>query len=247
MKFGLGRVRQVTAFAVVLIQLLSIGVIPRVQEAHAAPAQTRQVAPGRYIVRLKPTTAGFTSAASVAATYDAKPGVKVDQIYNSIFSGFAGNFTDAAARDLARDPNVLDVFPDGISTVQAQYDLPGIKRIGANLNPTKAGDGANSVDVDVAVIDTGVDKHPDLNVYRGKDCTITRQATRTTTTTVMARTLPARSGRRTTATASSASRRARASGRSRSSPTATALPMTPRRSAGWIMSAPMPPRSRSST
>ena len=176
MKFGLGRVRQITAVAVVLIQLLSIGVLPRVQEAHAAPAQTRQVAPGRYIVRLKPSTAGFTSAASVAATYDAKPGVKVDQIYNSIFSGFAGNFTDDAARDLARDPNVLDVFPDGISTVQAQYDLPGIKRIGANLNPTKAGDGANSVDVDVAVIDTGVDKHPDLNVYRGKDCTITRQS-----------------------------------------------------------------------
>jgi subtilisin len=174
LKFGLGRVRQVTAIAFVLIQLLSVGVIPRVQEAHAAPAQTRQVAPGRYIVRLKPTSAGFTSAASVAATYDAKPGVKVDQVYNSIFSGFAGNFTDSAARDLARDPNVLDVLPDGISTLQAQSELPGIKRISANLNPTKAGDGANSVDVDVAVIDTGVTKHSDLNVFGGKDCTSTR-------------------------------------------------------------------------
>ena len=39
-------------------------------------------------------------------------------------------------------------------------DFPGIKRISANLNPTKAGDGANSVDVDVAVIDTGVDEAP---------------------------------------------------------------------------------------
>ncbi len=174
MKFGLGRVRQVTAITVVLIQLLSIGVIPRVQEAQAAPTQTRQVVPGRYIVRLKPATAGFTSAASVAATYDAKPGVKVDQVYNSIFSGFAGNFTDAAARDLARDPNVLDVFPDGISTLQAQSDLPGINRVDADLNPTKAGDGANSVDVDVAVIDTGVYKHSDLNVVGGKDCTTTR-------------------------------------------------------------------------
>ena len=175
LKFGFGRVRQVTAIAVVLIQLLSIGVIPRVQEAHAAPALTPQVAPGRYIVRLKDPAAGtFTSAASVAATYNAKPGVRVDQIYNSVFSGFAGSFTEAAARDLAGDPNVLDIFPDGISTLQAQTNLPGIKRVGANLNPTKAGDGANSVDVDVAVIDTGVMKHGDLNVVGGKDCTITR-------------------------------------------------------------------------
>ena len=87
------------------------GVLPRVQEAHAAPAQTRQVAPGRYIVRLKPTMAGFTSAASVAATVRCQARREGRPDLQLIFSGFAGNFTDDAARDLARDPNVLDVLP----------------------------------------------------------------------------------------------------------------------------------------
>jgi len=118
LKFGLGRVRQVTAIAVVLIQLLSVGVIPRVQEAHAAPAQTRQVAPGRYIVRLKPTSAGFTSAASVAATYDAKPGVKVDQVYKKAMElgakdeGPAGPRGEGFYAGYFRDPdgNKLNAF-----------------------------------------------------------------------------------------------------------------------------------------
>jgi subtilisin len=170
-RFGLGRVRAVTAVTVVLIQLLSIGLLPRVQATHAQENQTLQVAPGRYIVQLK-TGTGFSTAASVASTYDAKPGVDVDQVYTSVFSGFAGQFSDAAARDLLKDPNVAGVFPDGISTIQAQEYLPGIDRIDADLNPTKAGDGSDPVNVDVAVIDTGVAKHPDLNVYRGVDCTV---------------------------------------------------------------------------
>lgn len=170
------RTRMLTAIGVVLMQLLSVGVLPGGQDVHAQAAQTAQVAPDRYIVRLNDARPGFTSAASVASTYDAKPGVTVDQIYSNIFDGFAGEFSPATVAELASDPNVLDIVPDGISTLQAQYDLPGIQRVGADLNPTKAGDGAASVNVDVAVIDTGVQKHPDLNVYRGKDCSVTRNS-----------------------------------------------------------------------
>ncbi|NIS35484.1 MAG: S8 family serine peptidase, partial [Actinobacteria bacterium] len=53
------------------------------------------------------------------------------------------------------------------------YELPsGIDRIDAELNTLAAigGDGG-AVDVDVAVIDTGVDDtHPDLNVVAKADC-----------------------------------------------------------------------------
>ena len=42
------------------------------------------------------------------------------------------------------------------------------------LNPTKAGDGSGAVDADIAVLDTGIYKHPDLNVVGGKDCTRSR-------------------------------------------------------------------------
>ena len=174
--YGLPRVRAITAVAVVLIQLLSVGVLPGAngQEAVAQEGQTQQLAPNRFIVRLKEDRPGFSTAASVASTYAAKPGVEVDQIYSNIFDGFAGEFTITAAAALLKDPNVQDVFPDRISTLQAQYDLPGIQRVGADLNPTHAGNGSGTVNVDVAVIDTGVAQHEDLNVYRGKDCTITR-------------------------------------------------------------------------
>lgn len=165
------RVRAITTVALVLMQLLSVAVWPGGTIASAQSANTPQVAPNRYIVRLKDTQAGFTSAAAIASTYDARPGVTVDQVYSNVFNGFAGEFSAAAAAALLKDPNVLDVAPDGISTLQAQYDLPGIHRVGADLNPTKAGDGSGAVDVDVAVLDTGVEKHADLNVYRGKDCT----------------------------------------------------------------------------
>jgi subtilisin len=174
--YRLARVRAITAVAVMLLQILSVGVLPGMQEARAQDGQTQQFAPDRYIVRLKDSQAGFSSAASVASTYDAKPGVKIDQVYNNIFSGFAGEFSAAAASDLAKDPNVQDVFPDGISTIQAQNDLPGIHRVGADLNPTAAGSGDGSVNVDVAVIDTGVYQHADLNVYRGKDCSISQSS-----------------------------------------------------------------------
>jgi subtilisin family serine protease len=168
------RARAIAAIAVVLVQLLSIGGPIDFSGAKAQETPGRQVAPNRFIVRLNENRAGFSSAASIASTYNAKPGVTIDQVYNNLFSGFAGQFTAAAAADLANDPNVLDVVPDGVSTLQAQFDLPGINRVGADLNPTKAGDGSGSVDVDVAVIDTGVAQHPDLNVYRGVDCTVSK-------------------------------------------------------------------------
>jgi subtilisin len=132
------------------------------------------VAPNRYIVRLRESAPGFTSASSIASSYDAMTGVAIDQVYGSVFSGFAGEFTDDAARRLAADPNVLDVVPDRLSYLAAQEEPPGIGRIDADLNPTKAGNGNGSVDADIAVLDTGIYKHPDLNVVGGKDCTRTR-------------------------------------------------------------------------
>jgi subtilisin family serine protease len=125
-------------------------------------------------VRLRETAPSFTSAVAIASSYDAMSGVTVDQVYGNVFSGFAGEFTDAAARQLASDPNVLDVMPDRLSYLAAQENPPGIGRIDADLNPTNAGNGSGSVDADIAVLDTGIYKHPDLNVVGGKDCTRTR-------------------------------------------------------------------------
>ncbi|MDP9405377.1 MAG: S8 family serine peptidase, partial [Actinomycetota bacterium] len=59
----------------------------------------------------------------------------------------------------------------GGSTPVAQSVPTGIDRIDGELSTAVSGDGAGAVDVDVAVIDTGIDTtHPDLNVVGGKNC-----------------------------------------------------------------------------
>jgi subtilisin family serine protease len=159
--------------AVVLVAQLPVLGSPRMERVAAqTSAPVSAAIPNRYIVRLKPGTT--TRASSVASTYGARPGVTIDQVYTSVFSGFAGEFTDAAAATLASDPNVLDVYPDRPSYLAAQEMPPGIGRIDADLNPTKAGDGGGTVDADIAILDTGIYKHPDLNVVGGKDCTRSR-------------------------------------------------------------------------
>src|SRR4029453_2735503 len=53
----------------------------------------------------------------------------------------------------------------------AQSLPTGVDRIQGDVSSTVSGDGAGSVDLDVAVIDTGIDlDHPDLNVVGGKSC-----------------------------------------------------------------------------
>ena len=56
--------------------------------------------------------------------------------------------------------------PSGNQTVPT-----GILRINGDLSSALAGDGAGAVDVDVAIIDTGIDPdHPDLNLAGGYNC-----------------------------------------------------------------------------
>lgn len=82
--------------------------------------------------------------------------------------------TQADAARLARLPTVQSVQADTIVRTTAQQVPTGINRSNADASPTAAIDGTdNRVNVDVAVIDTGVDlDHPDLNVNRagGVNC-----------------------------------------------------------------------------
>ncbi len=85
----------------------------------------------------------------------------------------------AAAR-IAADPRVAFVEQDrvyhlaakpGNQTAAAGNIPTGIDRIDGELSSAASGDGAGAVDVDVAIIDTGIDRdHPDLNVVAGKNC-----------------------------------------------------------------------------
>jgi subtilisin len=119
---------------------------------------------GRYIVVLDDAAA----PGAVAAAHERLFGATVDHVYRSAIRGYAAAMPQSAAERVAALPVVESVQADARVEATAQTTPTGIDRANADASPTAAIDGAdNRVDVDVAVIDTGIDlDHPDLNVYR---------------------------------------------------------------------------------
>jgi subtilisin family serine protease len=133
-----------------------------VPPAAAAPAGPL----GRYIVVLE----DGTDAAAVSTEHAAELGVVTGHVYRSAIDGYAARMPAAVATTLEADPRVAYVQVDRKVTVAAQTVPTGINRANADASPSARIDGVDQrVDVDVAVIDTGVDlDHPDLNVNRAK-------------------------------------------------------------------------------
>jgi len=128
--------------------------------------------PGQYIVVL----ADGVPAAEVARAHADRFGAEIGNIYRSAIDGYSARMTEATAERIAAVPGVTWVQADTEVRSTAQRLPSGIDRANADASPTAAIDGTDQrVDVDVAVIDTGVDlDHPDLNVYRagGKNCSL---------------------------------------------------------------------------
>jgi hypothetical protein len=60
-------------------------------------------------------------------------------------------------------------------SVDAQVLPTGVDRVDGELSSTVSGNGSGSVDVDIAIIDTGIVlSHPDLNVVGGVNCSTGR-------------------------------------------------------------------------
>jgi subtilisin len=110
----------------------------------------------------------------VAQQAHAQHGAELGHVYRHALKGFSARISDRAASALAHNPQVDFVEHDSSVTVAAQTLPTGINRIDAELSPTAKIDGLDErVNVDVAVIDTGIDlDHPDLNVTAGRNCTL---------------------------------------------------------------------------
>jgi subtilisin family serine protease len=131
----------------------------------SAPASP---AGGRYIVVLKDSV---TSPAGVAQSQAKKYGAQLGFVYRAAIKGYSATLSGGAVRALRTDPLVDAVVEDREVHVAAQTLPTGIDRIDGEASSTISGDGAGSVDADVAIIDTGIDpKHPDLNVVGGVGC-----------------------------------------------------------------------------
>ncbi len=96
-------------------------------------------------------------------------GAEILYEYTHAIKGFAVKVqNDQALENIKKNnPSISYVEPDYEVQAFAQTIPTGINRIDADLSSTISGDAQNSVNVDIAIIDTGIDsKHPDLNVYK---------------------------------------------------------------------------------
>ncbi|HWC31673.1 MAG TPA: S8 family serine peptidase, partial [Actinomycetota bacterium] len=131
---------------------------------------------GRYIVVLRASA----DAPTVAAQHARSHGAAVSHVYEHALRGYAARLGGAAVARIERDARVAYVEPDLRVHAFAQVLPTGVDRIDGELSPTAKIDGLDDdavgsverVNVDVAVIDTGVQfNHPDLNVVAMTDCT----------------------------------------------------------------------------
>jgi subtilisin len=178
------RIASVSGITVLtLLLVLSIGLLDRSMDAAAmvsgGPSSLASsslssadlLAP--YVVVLKD---GVDSSA-VASLHALAYGAQVSHVYTDSISGYAATISTSALAAIESDPDVLFVSAD--SEVNAVAELtateqilpPGIDRIDADRSSFRSGDGRGAVNLNLAVIDTGIDlHHPDLNVVGGVDC-----------------------------------------------------------------------------
>lgn len=131
------------------------------------------IVPNHYIVQLAPSVGANSNAkvTAVAADLSRAYGLRVSLVYDVAITGFAARIPASRLERLMADPRVLSVEPDRVVTIQAQTLPTGIDRIDGELSSTVSGNGSGAVNVDVAVLDTGIQtNHPDLNVVGGKNC-----------------------------------------------------------------------------
>lgn len=158
-----------------------IAVLVVVAALPAAGAGPAAAATGSYVVVYRD---GVNVDAKVAAS-----GVTPSHRYRAAVSGFAAPLTAGQLARIRSDPDVLLVEADvavvvpspdwGAALAGTKLDakreqvIPtGIRRIGSLDSPTASIDGIDDrVDVDVAIIDGGIDEsHPDLNVAGAVSC-----------------------------------------------------------------------------
>ncbi len=140
----------------------------------SAQATPSQAVARDYIVTLR--------AGADANAADRASGGEVGHVYQHALNGYSATLAPQAVAAVSRNPNVVSIVEDQVVTLDAkpcanppcsggggggggqpsQVTPTGVARIGGPV--------AGSVNVGVAVIDTGISKHPDLNIADGVNC-----------------------------------------------------------------------------
>src|SRR5215210_4375170 len=123
----------------------------------------------RFIVVLEDDV---SSPNDVADAHARRYGAAVTNVYSHALNGYAAKVPEQALPGIRHDPRVAFVEHDSVQHAADQKLPTGINRIEGDLSSTKAGNGLDTVNADIAVLDTGIQKdHPDLNVAGGYNCT----------------------------------------------------------------------------
>ena len=122
----------------------------------------------RYIVVLK----SGVDASQAASEHRNSHGAEIGFVYQNALSGYSASIAPQAAERLANDPRVAYVEKDLEQHAFAQTMPTGVDRIDGELSATAKINGLDErVDVDIAILDSGVDlTHPDLNVVDSTNC-----------------------------------------------------------------------------
>ncbi|MGH9212094.1 MAG: S8 family serine peptidase [Acidimicrobiales bacterium] len=158
--------------AAVLSAAVAVGATPGAPTSPQAPGRP-DAATGAYIVVLEDSV---LSPAVVAGQHAARFGADVGSVFSNALRAYTADLTAGEAANLSADPGVAWVEPDRVLHIaQNPQTVPtGVGRIFAPGNPNIDIDGTDDarIDVDVAVIDTGIAEHGDLNVVSRATCAL---------------------------------------------------------------------------
>jgi len=148
----------------IAMSLLCAAVAPAQQSATPGQGPPQDVIPGRYIVVLQE---GVRDPTAVAREHAQGHGAEVLNTYQHAIKGYAARIPDQRLDRVRADGRVAYVEADQAMNAEAQTTPWGIKKIGANVSSTRAGDGSGAVsNVNAYVIDSGIYPHSDLNVVK---------------------------------------------------------------------------------
>jgi subtilisin len=123
---------------------------------------------GRFIVILDRDA----DTSSTIRQHGQRNGVRATARFSSTFRGYAATLSQTQRRALLADTTVTAVVPDELIELTAQTTPTGVARVGAKVSTVAAINGSDQrVDADIAIVDTGIAPHPDLNVAGGVNCT----------------------------------------------------------------------------
>ncbi len=135
--------------------------------------------PNQYIVVFKNSVINVNSLTDQLSKIQANslspniPNIKVLNTFEKSVKGAVFKISDIFnLLDIIHDPNVLYVEQDQKILPFAQQIPKGINRIDADLSYAISGNGAGTINADIAIIDSGISyNHPDLNIYKRIDFT----------------------------------------------------------------------------